>query len=119
MQRAIDESERRRDVQLTYNKDHGITPVGVKKSVSDVMEGAYAGDAANDARARRKVRAVADKPASYSAGTLIARDAKSLAIEIAGLESKMLQLARNLEFEEAALLRDQAAGLKRQLLQAD
>ncbi|MDO8909083.1 MAG: excinuclease ABC subunit UvrB [Pseudohongiella sp.] len=119
MQRAIDESDRRRDVQLAYNKTHNITPAGVTKTVSDVMEGAYAGDAANDARARRKVRAVAEKQGSYAAGNPVLLDAKSLAAEIARLESKMLELARNLEFEEAALLRDQAAGLKRQLMQAD
>lgn len=119
MQRAIDESERRRDVQLTYNKTHNITPAGVNKSVSDVMEGAYGGDAANDARARRKVRAVAEKPVAYSAQNTAPRDAKSIAADIARLESKMLELARNLEFEEAALLRDQAAALKQQLMRAD
>lgn len=119
MQRAIDESERRRDVQLAYNTAHNITPAGVNKNVSDVMEGAHSGEAANDARARRKVRSVAENPAPYSVKEPDARDAKSLASEIARLESKMLELARNLEFEEAALLRDQAAALKRQLMQAD
>jgi excinuclease ABC subunit B len=119
MQRAIDESDRRRDVQLAYNKTHGITPAGVSKTVSDVMEGAYAGDSANDARARRKVRAVAEKQGTYSVVKTVTLDAKSLAAEIGRLESKMLELARNLEFEEAALLRDQAAELKRLLMQAD
>lgn len=119
MQRAIDESERRREVQLAFNKTHNITPAGVNKTVSDIMEGAYGGDSANDARARRKIRAVAEKPAPYASQKPSARDAKSLTAEISGLESKMLELARNLEFEEAALLRDRAAELKRQLLLAD
>lgn len=119
MQRAIDESERRRQVQLEYNKLHNITPAGVNKTVSDVMEGAYGGDAANDARARRKVRAVAERSSAYSVAAKPDRDAKSIATEIAKLESKMLELARNLEFEEAALLRDQAAELKRELMRAD
>lgn len=119
MQRAIDESERRRQVQLEYNKLHNITPAGVNKTVSDVMEGAYGGDAANDARARRKVRAVAERSSAYSVAAKPDRDAKSIATEIAKLESKMLELARNLEFEEAALLRDQAAELKRELMRVD
>ena len=119
MQRAIDESERRRDVQLAFNITHNITPAGVSKTVADVMEGAYGGEAANDARARRKIRAVAEKSPGYENRSHPTRDAKTLAAEIAKLESRMLELARNLEFEEAALLRDRAATLKRELMQAD
>ena len=119
MQRAIDESERRREVQLAFNITHNITPAGVSKTVADVMEGAYGGEAANDARARRKIRAVAEKTPGYENRSHPARDAKTLAAEIAKLESRMLELARNLEFEEAALLRDRAATLKRELMQAD
>src|SRR5690606_14098578 len=50
MQRAIDESDRRRQVQLEYNLTHGITPKGASRSVVDVMEGAYSSDASRDTR---------------------------------------------------------------------
>lgn len=122
MQRAIDESERRREVQLNFNKVNGITPKGVSKSVTDVMEGAYPGDASaagNDARARRRTRAVAERQADYSVATGPVGNAKSIATDINRLEARMLELARNLEFEEAALLRDKVAQLRHQLMLAD
>ncbi|MDP2285103.1 MAG: excinuclease ABC subunit UvrB [Pseudohongiella sp.] len=116
MQRAIDESERRREVQLTFNRVNNITPIGVSKSVSDVMEGAHSADASNDTRNRRKLRSVAEQAADYQASGTHKSDAKSLAAEIKQLEHKMLELARNLEFEEAALLRDRVAALKLDLI---
>ena len=116
MQRAIDESERRREVQLTFNKLNNITPIGVSKSVSDVMEGAHNADAANDTRNRRKLKSVAEQAANYQSSGTYKSDAKSLAAEIKQLEHKMLELARNLEFEEAALLRDRVAALKLELI---
>lgn len=119
MQRAIDESERRREVQVAFNLVNNITPAGVHKSVSDVMEGAHSGDAANDSRNRRKSKSVAESTADYQPSRRSNKDAKSLAQEIKQLEQKMLELARNLEFEEAALLRDRVAALKTQLIHAD
>ncbi|MDP3518613.1 MAG: excinuclease ABC subunit UvrB [Pseudohongiella sp.] len=116
MQRAIDESERRREVQLTFNRVNNITPIGVSKSVSDVMEGAHSADAANDTRNRRKLKSVAEQAADYQSSGTQKSDAKSLAAEIKQLEHKMLELARNLEFEEAALLRDRVAALKLDLI---
>ncbi len=116
MQRAIDESDRRRQIQIEYNLAHGITPIGTSRSVTDVMEGAYGGDAAKDARGRRKLKAVAEQPASYSRHASGVTDIKTLASEISKLESRMFELARNLEFEEAARLRDQVVDLKQQLL---
>lgn len=113
MERAIAESERRRNVQLEFNIANNITPVGVNKRVTDVMEGAYAG--ASEGRSGRRARAVADKKANYDAGG-INLDSKSLAKEISRLEIRMYEFARNLDFEEAAATRDKIAFLKMQLL---
>jgi excinuclease ABC subunit B len=116
MQRAMDESERRRETQLAHNQLHNITPVGVSKNVMDVMEGAYA---SGEGGQRKRGRAVADRVAAYEAGLSVSQaDPRTLAKEIDRLEARMLELARNLEFEEAARLRDQMHTLKKQLLQA-
>lgn len=116
MQRAIDESDRRRQIQIDFNTLHGITPKGTSRSVIDVMEGAYTADAAKDARGRRKLKAVAEQSATYDTNHVSHKDAKTLAAEISKLESRMLEMARNLEFEEAARLRDQVASMKHELL---
>ena len=116
MQRAIDESERRREIQLSFNMVNNITPAGVNKSVSDVMEGAHHSEAANDSRNRRKGKSVAENSAIYLSSTASNKDVRSLTNEIKQLEQRMLEMARNLEFEEAALLRDQVAALKIDLI---
>lgn len=113
MERAIAESEKRRAVQLEFNITHGITPVGVNKRVSDVMEGAYGG--ASESRSAKRGRSVADKKASYDVG-VAKLDANGLTKEIARLETQMYELARNLDFEAAAATRDQIAAFKAQLL---
>ena len=95
MQRAIDETTRRRDRQLAHNAKHGIEPATIIKQVADIMEAAYP---AADQRHRR----IADESANYdrmSPGQLLKRAAK--------LEKQMLKHARDLEFEEAARLRDE------------
>jgi excinuclease ABC subunit B len=118
MQRAMDESDRRRDVQLAFNIRHDITPAGVSKTITDVMEGAYAGAANTESKARRRGRAVADTGQGYQANNKTDRyDIKSLSKQIATLETRMMALARNLEFEEAAAIRDQVAILQKHLLQ--
>lgn len=119
MQRAIDESERRRDVQLAFNVTHNITPAGVNKTITDVMEGAYAGAANSEGKSRKRGRAVAEEGAGYQANgkPAVIYDIKSLTSEIASLETRMMELARNLEFEEAAAIRDKVAVLQKQLLQ--
>ncbi len=114
MERAIAESENRRKVQLEFNRQNSITPTGISKRVNDVMEGAYAG--IGETRHSRRSRAVADKKASYEL-PLKPMDAKALSREISRLEARMYELAKNLEFEEAARSRDQIALLKVQLLQ--
>ncbi len=111
MERAISESNRRRNVQLQYNKDHNITPVGVTTKVLDVMEGAYA---SSTNRVRRRDKGPAEKGGAFS--RIDFNDPVAVTKEIALLESKMYELAKNLEFEEAADTRDKIAQLKNQLL---
>lgn len=111
MQRAIDESNRRRNTQLEYNQTHNITPIGVKKKVLDVMEGAYA---APGSRGRQRTRAVAEKSNSYS--KLDFSDPSQVQKEIENLETLMYEQAKNLAFEEAANTRDRIGELKNQLL---
>jgi excinuclease ABC subunit B len=109
MQRAMDETERRRAVQVEHNEKHGITPKSIVKGIADIMEGAYAATGKN----KRKDKA-ADAKGAYSnnAGQTIENVAK----EIKRLEEKMYQHARNLEFEEAAQTRDQLGRLREQSL---
>ena len=106
MQRAMDESNRRRERQLQFNREHGITPAGIRKSVVDVMEGAYAG------LGGRK-RKAAEKAAAYR--PLRDADPQRLKKEIARLEKEMYEQARSLAFEQAAIIRDRIAELKQEL----
>ena len=108
MRRAIDETTRRRDRQLAHNEAHGIVPVGVVKSVMDIMEGAHGGGGRNRARSKSG----ADAPRHAAAEDLRPGQVSK---EIAALEQQMYQHARNLEFEEAARIRDRLAALKEQL----
>lgn len=99
MQRAIQETERRRAKQKAYNEAHGITPQSVKKAVHNVMEGAYAED---KPRGRLFPKAkVKNETAEYAN-----LSPEALSNKIAKLENKMYEHAHNLEFEEAAHLRD-------------
>ena len=101
MQRAIEETNRRRKKQLDYNVAHGITPRGIEKPVTDIMEGARSEAPTPGARRRgEKPRAPADlRP-------------ETLVKEIKKLEVEMFRKARNLEFGEAATLRDEIERLK-------
>ena len=108
MRRAIAETDRRRAKQVAYNEAHGIVPQGVKKRITDMIEGAYdSGDAARELKA-------ADEAARYDA-----MSAKDLAKAIKRLEKAMQDHARNLEFEEAAAARDELFRLRRQVFGAD
>ena len=95
MQRAIEETTRRRDRQLAHNKKHGITPATIVKQVSDIMEAAY------PVPGRRK-RRVAEDGAHYDQMT-----PEQLMKRATKLEKKMFRHARDLEFEDAARLRDE------------
>src|SRR3569833_3142619 len=107
MQRAIEETERRRNKQLAYNQAHGITPRGIKKAITVIMEGAHPG-APDTARHYAKV---AEETLEYAALT-----PDKLAQRIKKLEQQMYQHARDLEFEQAARVRDELQRLREHAL---
>src|SRR6195256_2424869 len=100
MQRAIDETDRRRRKQVEYNLEHGITPRGIQKGVADIMEGARSAAPMPGRKRGPKPLTPADlRP-------------EALVKEIKKLEAEMFRKARNLEFEDAAHLRDEIERLK-------
>ncbi len=104
MRRAIDETTRRRDKQIAFNTEHGITPKGVKKKVADVMRFGYenvSGAALEAAEVKARYEAVSPEV---------------MAKKITKLEKEMKQLAMNLEFEAAAAKRDEIRKLREQAL---
>jgi len=105
MQKAIEETDRRRAKQVEYNLEHGITPVSVARTMVDVFEGAREDPEA--VKGRGKGRRVAEDRDDYRALT-----PAQLAARIKTLEQQMYQHARDLEFEEAAAVRDQLRELK-------
>lgn len=110
MQRAIDETERRRNKQLAFNEEHGIVPQGIKKDIRDIMEGA----AVPGAKGKRRVAKAAEDQGEYAAEL---RSPSEIGKRIRQLEEKMLQLARDLQFESAAQLRDEIQALRERLVQ--
>jgi len=104
MQRAIGETERRRNKQIAYNRQHGITPQGIIKGVRDMIDGVY------DAQEAHQQLKAAQAEAAYEA-----MSEKELAREIRRVENEMLDAARNLEFERAAERRDELKKLKQRL----
>ena len=106
MQRAMEETERRRRKQLEFNGRHGITPRSINKPIADIMEGAYGVPAGKAGKGSRKAAAVP----LYDIAAL--GDPKKAAAVLKELENRMYKHAQNLEFEEAARLRDEIAKLK-------
>jgi len=103
IQRAIAETDRRRRKQVEFNEQHGITPRGITKSVQDIMEGARS-EAPVPGRSRR----VAEQSADYET-----MPPEQIVKRIKKLEAEMYKLARNLEFEQAARLRDEIERLRK------
>lgn len=101
MRTAISETDRRRNIQLSYNEEHGITPTTIKKSVQDILE----------RHKEEKVEVTSDEISflKKTHNILVPEQKKAL---IKSLEHRMLEHAKNLEFEEAALLRDEIARIK-------
>lgn len=105
IQRALAETARRREKQIAHNKAHGITPKGIKKSVQDIMEGSVIGQ-----RKSNKTKAAQALDARFAG-----LSPEAMLKEIVKLEKLMLKHAKNMEFEEAAVVRDQILALNTQL----
>jgi excinuclease ABC subunit B len=101
MQAAIGEIDRRRDIQIAYNKEHGITPKGIIKAVKDITE-------------RIKAEAVAEKKEGYDVEKPATRE--DIMRMVKDLESQMKQAAKLLQFEKASLIRDRIIELRKELV---
>jgi excinuclease ABC subunit B len=99
MRLALDETNRRRSIQVAYNEAHGISPVGIQKAIRDITD---------------QVRRVAEEKAEYSVDGSLPRD--ELTRMVIELEKQMKQAAKALEFEKAAGLRDQVIELRKALV---
>ena len=109
MQRAMDETDRRRAKQEAHNKANNLVPQGIVKAIPDVLEGAM-----SSARGKRKQqRAVAEQKMQYEMGGEVhSLSPAQLAKRLKTMEDKMYEHARNLEFEEASVVRDALEALK-------
>jgi len=103
MRRAIDETERRRNKQIAFNLANGITPVGIKKTIRDMIDGVYSPQQARETQ-----------DTENDTARIESMSEKQISKEIKRLEKLMLDHARNLEFEKAAQVRDQLHLLKQQ-----
>ncbi|TKV66701.1 excinuclease ABC subunit UvrB [Marinobacter panjinensis] len=111
MQRAIDETERRRAKQTAHNEEHGITPQGLNKKIADIMEGASSGGGRGRRKAERPGEKAAEEAERYRAKTGN-RSPEEILKEITRLEDDMYKAAADLDFETAARLRDDISELK-------
>ncbi|MHB1250290.1 MAG: helicase-related protein, partial [Polaromonas sp.] len=103
MQRAIGETERRRNKQITFNLEHGITPRSIVKRIKDLIDGVYSEKSGKEAEKLELEKALVEDMSE-----------KDIAREIRRLEKQMIEHAKNLEFEKAARVRDQLHVLKAQ-----
>ncbi|HEX7326063.1 MAG TPA: excinuclease ABC subunit UvrB [Rhodanobacteraceae bacterium] len=120
MRAAIEETDRRRAKQIEYNREHGITPTTIVRNITDVMEGARdAPSARGRGRGRSAGRAARGAPAlavAEETAEYAKLDAHAAAALIKKLESQMYRHAQNLEFEDAARLRDEIHRVREQAL---
>jgi excinuclease ABC subunit B len=126
MRRAIEETNRRREIQLRYNEEHGITPQSVTKPIRDLIDLAEVAQGAEEAPGEvkeeiltaRELVSLLDKerrPVPWDIARLLMLSPQELEETIGQLEREMRRAAANLEFERAAVLRDQIAELKKGL----
>ena len=113
MQRAMDETSRRREKQLAYNEEHGITPHSIVKDLQTPFDAIYAqaAETKNKGRAGRIMAAAAESQAEYNLSP------EEVGLLIKKLEKEMRDLARDLEFEKAAAVRDRIRSLRESMLQ--
>ncbi|MCI5762994.1 MAG: excinuclease ABC subunit B [Actinobacillus porcinus] len=109
MEKAIDETNRRREKQMKYNQDNGIIPQALNKKVGELLD---IGQGATNNRSKAKSRKVAEPQAEYQ----IPRNPKDLQKEIKKLEQQMYKFAQDLEFEKAAAIRDQLHQLRQEFM---
>src|SRR5690554_518736 len=109
MERAIGETERRRQKQQEFNELHGITPQALNKKVRDILEESFSAGNASTASDRRRGRKVAEEAAEFGA---MPTEPREIAREITRLEGRMMDHARDLEFEQAGRVRDQISRLR-------
>ena len=111
MERAIEETNRRRTIQEKFNKENSIKPKGIKKNIADIMEGA------RSVKGKGKTKRKLDKLSDIKFEPVESFDnPEKVRKEITKLEDEMYKYAKNLEFEEAATYRDRVEELKKQLL---
>ena len=111
MKKAIDETARRREKQIAFNKENGITPTSLNKKVLDVMEGAVL----MPGKRRQSLSKISESDSEYDVH-LLSRSPEELRKEVSRLENEMYDAAKNLEFEKAASIRDQISSYKQRLL---
>ena len=109
MKAAIEETQRRRAKQTEFNREHGIVPKSVVKEVREIIDGVYKSPAAGTAR----------RELAHDLGDVDLKDEKSVSREMRETEKKMLECARDLDFERAAVYRDRLEALKRIVFGAD
>ena len=115
MKKSMDETERRREKQLAFNKEHGIVPKGVSKSVADILEAAP--PPGKKGRGNSRNRRVAETAADYATDDWKNLPATELVGRIKQVEDAMFKAAQDLNFEEAARLRDTLHEMKAQLIE--
>jgi len=105
MRQAIDETERRRTKQIEYNETHGITPVSIHKSVTDIL------DMPTPTPGRSKAAQIAEQAAEYKV-----RTPAEATKQIKDLEKRMYEHAKELEFEQAGMLRDEIQQIQEEMM---